>query len=64
VAIFEMDNAKQLRKLYTHYSAVLVVEMADGQETRVIPLLWTIRANQQAKWKVFPLLDFRLGSRY
>jgi WD40 repeat protein len=71
ITIFEMDTAKQHRKLYTHSSSVSVIEMAwssnqkyfasAGDSGRLIAKRLEKPAHRQAKWKVFPLLDFRLG---
>jgi WD40 repeat protein len=71
VTIFEMDTAKQHRKLYTHSSSVSVIEMAWSSKQkyfasvdnsgRLIAKRLEKPANRQAKWKVFPLFDFRLG---
>jgi WD40 repeat protein len=71
VTIFEMDTAKQHRKLYTHSSSVSVIEMAWSSKQkyfasvdnsgRLIAKRLEKPANRPAKWKVFPLFDFRLG---
>ena len=71
ITIFEMDTAKQHRKLYTHSSSVSVIEMAWSSNQkyfasaddsgRLIAKRLEKPAHRQAKWKVFPLLDFRLG---
>jgi WD40 repeat protein len=71
VIISEMDTGKQHRKLYTHSSSVSVIEMAWSRNQkyigsaddsgRLIAKRLEKPVNGQAKWKVFPLLDFRLG---
>lgn len=72
VAIFEIATAKQHRKLYGHSTTVSVVEMAWSRSQkyfasaddsgRLIAKRLERPANPQVKWRVFPLLDVRLGS--
>ncbi|KAH8807649.1 NACHT and WD domain protein [Xylogone sp. PMI_703] len=71
VVIFEMDTAKQQRKLYAHSSSASVVEMAWSNSQRYIASVddsgrliakrLEKPTDSQGRWKVFPLLDFRLG---
>lgn len=70
VIIFKMGTGKQHHKLYTHSSSVSVIEMAWPRNQRyftsvddsgrLIVKRLEKPANQQAKWRIFPLFDFRL----
>lgn len=72
VVMFEMVNATQHRKLITHSTSVSVIEMAWSSRQkyfasaddsgRLIAKRLERPVNRTAKWKVFPLLDFRLGN--
>ncbi|CZS94082.1 uncharacterized protein RAG0_04113 [Rhynchosporium agropyri] len=71
VNILEMVNSTQHRKLYAHANSVSVIEMAWSSSEkyfasvddsgRLIAKRLEKPISRQAKWKVFPLLDARLG---